>query len=72
MPRQYELEVKGRGIVPDSSHLTQKMAEVTRPPYREGNLPGKMLGATTNRELRGQILKYSLTATDPWALIKER
>lgn len=72
MPRQYELEVMGRGIVSDSSHLTQKMTEVTWPPYRQGTLPGKMLGATTNEGLRSQILKYPLTATDPWALTKQR
>ena len=71
MPRQYELEVLGRGIVSDSNHLTQIMREVTWPPYHEGILPGKMLGATTNRGLRSQILKYPLTATDPWALMKQ-
>lgn len=71
MLRQYELEALGKGIVSDSNHLTQKMTEVTWPPYYEGKLPGPILGAKTNRELRQQILKYPLTATDPWALMKQ-
>jgi len=77
MPREYELAVvKPDGtitVVPESNHLTQIMTEVTWPPYRNRKLPralAKFFRAKTNEELRQQIIRYPLTATDPWALIK--
>lgn len=77
MTRVYELEVvKSDGtitVVSESNHLTQIMIEVTWPPYRNGKLPkalARFFRAETYEELRQQILRYPLTATDPWALMK--
>jgi hypothetical protein len=68
-PRIYELEVEGRGIVPDSNHLTQMLKEIESERFMAW---GKNYFHKRNffKKYLAGVDKYNLTATDPWALNK--
>ncbi len=67
--RVYELEVKGRGIVPESNHLTQMIKEIESDRFMAWGKDFFHKRTFFKKYLTG-VDKYSLTATDPWALTK--